>query len=718
MRKIAIMVGIVVVVIVIAATVFVATFNPNSYRGTIQGKLEQQLNRKVTLGHLDLGLFPVRLRVANLSIADDPKFNNTLPFIQAQELSVSVKLIPLLSRSLQVNSLTLERPSVELIKDAQGAWNFASLGQGAPGQAGSPATSNIGSATKPPSSAPAPSSEGQFSLAELAIKDGQVAITDLEDRKPRTVYDHINLKLTDFAPNAPFNLDASVHLAGPGTQEVQLQGYGGPLSHANPAATPFKGQLDLKAVQIAGLQKFLQTAALVNTDGVLSGHTNIANQNGELSASGQMNIANPRLHGVEVGYPIDLDYDLSDDLSHQLLRIRKGAIKLGPTPLEITGTVDSKPTPAQLDLNVRANEVSIAEISRLAAAAGVAFSPGTNVNGRVNANIQARGAADKPAFNGTIAGHDIQITGKDIPKPVLVKSATISLTPAEIRSDTFNVTSGGTMAAVQFALKQYTSSSPNIDATLRAPQAALPELLSMAKAYGVTGLDKLSGAGNLSLDMHAAGPLKSFSSDQIMRALNGNIGLNFNNVRYAGVDISHQLASLAGLQQKDQGFTNILKMTGNIPVKNGIAQTNNLQAALDIANVGATGTADLASQALNLQLTAVLSKAVSQGVGGQSIGGASVGNYMNAALANSQGQLVIPANVTGTFQNPKFSPDPKRMAQMRLKGLMPTADNPLGGASSILGGFLGQKAQPAKGQQQQQNPADQLMNLFGRKKKQ
>jgi hypothetical protein len=91
---------------------------------------------------------------------------------------------------------------------------------------------------------------------------------------------------------------------------------------------------------------------------------------------------------------------------------------------------------------------------------------------------------------------------------------------------------------------------------------------------------------------------------------------------------------------------------------------------------------------------------------------------MNAALANSQGQLVIPANVTGTFQNPKFSPDPKRMAQMRLKGLMPTADNPLGGASSILGGFLGQKAQPAKGQQQQQTPADQLMNLFGRKKKQ
>jgi uncharacterized protein involved in outer membrane biogenesis len=245
----------------------------------------------------------------------------------------------------------------------------------------------------------------------------------------------------------------------------------------------------------------------------------------------------------------------------------------------------------------------------------------------------------------------------------------------------------------------------------------------MAKAYGVTGLDKISGAGNLNLDLHVAGPLKALNSDQVTKALNGNMNVNFNNVRYAGVDISHQLSSLGGLlkaEQKDNGFTNILKMTGDILVKNGIAQTSNLQAVLDIGNVGATGTANLASQALNLQLTAVLSKALSQQAGSTSMGGANIGNYMNAALANSQGQLVIPATVTGTFQNPKFSPDTQRMAQMKLKGMMPTADNPLGGASSILGGFMGQKAQqPAKGQQQQQqNPVDQIMGLFGQKKKQ
>ena len=691
MRKIAIVIGIVVVVIVLAVGIFVATFNPNDYRGTVQTKLEQQLGRKVTLGNMELGLFPLRFRVYNLAIADDPRFG-TRAFVQTQELSVSVDLLPLLSKSVQINSLALERPSVEMIKNAEGVWNFASIGQ------------------KTPAAAPSSSSQQQFSLGELAINDGVVAITDQQDRKPRAVYDHINLKLTDFAPDSPFNLDASVHLPGAGNQEVSLKGKGGPLSHANPAATPFKGTLDLKGVEIAGLQKFLQSPALVNTDGVLSGHTDIASESGKLSANGQMDLEKPRLHGIDVGYPIKLDYDVSDDLTNDLLRINKGAIKLGPTPLSVTGTVNTKPTPAQLDLNLKATNVTVAEIARLAAAAGTAFAPGTTVTGQINADIKAQGAADKPALNGTIVANNIQVSGKDVPKPVAVKAINIALTPTEIHSDNFNVTSGGTTAAVQFSVKNYTSNSALVDATLRAPQAALPDLLSMAKAYGVTSLDKISGGGNLAVDMQAAGPVQSLSSDQLVKAVNGTINVNLANVHYAGVDISNKLLSMIGSGKagKDQGYTNIQKVTGNIVVKGGIAQTSNLQALLDIGNVGVTGTANLVSQILNMQLTAVLSKAFSQQAGGTAVGG-----YMSTALANNQGELVIPANVGGTFQNPVITPDVQKIAQMKLKGLMPTADNPLGAASSFLGGAAGQKGQPAG----QQNPVNQIMGILGTKKK-
>lgn len=712
MRKIAIILGIVAVVIVVAIVGFALAFNPNDYKATVQAKLEQQLDRKVTLGNMDLGLFPLRFRVADLAIAEDPKFNTNRPFVQTQELAVSVKLLPLLSKSVQVDSLTLTRPNVELIKNAQGVWNFASLGEKSP----APSTPSAGQRPSPPSAPPsskppaASSDQQQFSLGELAIADGEVAITDLQDRKPRTVYDHINLKLTDFAPDAPFNLDASVHLPGSGSQEVSLKGKGGPLSHANPADTSFKGTLDLKGVEIGGLQKFLQSPALVNTDGVLSGHTDIASEGGKLAANGQMNLDKPKLHGIDVGYPINVDYAVGDDLTNDLLRINKGDIKLGPTPVSVTGTVNTKPTPAQLDLNIKASDVSISEIARLAAAAGVAFAPGTTVNGRINADIQARGPADKPALNGTVGGRNIQVTGKEIAKPVQVPAVNIALSPTEIHSDNFNVTSGGTTAAVQFAMKQYASNSPQVDATVRAPQAALPDILAMGKAYGVSGLEKVSGAGNLNLDMHAAGPLKSFSSNEIMRALNGNVALNFNNVRYAGVDIAHQLTSLlgsAGASQKDQGYTNVLKMTGNVLVKNGVAQTSNLLATLDIGNLGATGTADLATQALNLQANAVLTKAFSQQVGG---GG--IGSIMGGALGNSQGELVIPAIITGTFQNPRVMPDVQKMAQMKLKGLIPNGSNPLG----ALGGILGQKGQPTSGQQQA-NPVDQIMGLFGSKKK-
>jgi hypothetical protein len=127
-------------------------------------------------------------------------------------------------------------------------------------------------------------------------------------------------------------------------------------------------------------------------------------------------------------------------------------------------------------------------------------------------------------------------------------------------------------------------------------------------------------------------------------------------------DIGHQLASVgqflnsAQSLQKDPGFTNILKMTGNVIVRNGMAQTNNLQALLDIANVGITGNANLVTQALNLDVTAVLSRGFSQQIGGTGIAG-----YMNTALANTQGELVIPATVTGTFQHPVFGPNVQRL---------------------------------------------------------
>jgi uncharacterized protein involved in outer membrane biogenesis len=699
MRKGAIVIGVIILIVIVAAAIFAATFDVNKYRGTIQSELEKRLGRQVTLGNMDLKLLPPRFRVQNLAIADDSQVNSQKPFVQAQELDVSVKLLPLLHKSVEVSSLTLQRPTVELIKNQHGVWNFASIGQNtqtvsqpapsekqpAPPQARQPAP------TPPPQTATTggqgPSSAQQIALDSLVVQDGQVAITDLQTSKDRSVYDHIDVTLKNFSPGRPFIVDAAAHLPGSGAQEVRLQGEGGPLVQGQPAATPFRGTLNLKQIGIADLSKFLNSPALVNTDGTLSSQTKIDSTNGKLTANGEASLQNAKIHGLDLGYPVTAQYDITDDLAEDLMTIRNTTIKLGSTPLVISGTVNSKPTPAELSLNLKASNVSIAEAAKFAAASGMALTPGATVTGHMNADVQARGAANKPALNGSVSASNIQVSGKDAPQPVEVPAVSLNLTPAQIQSNNFNVTSGGTTVNAQFTLRNYLAKTPQVVASLKAPNAALPAILSMAKAYGVSGVDKITGAGTLNLDMHAAGPIQTISSNEIMKALNGTLNLNFNNVKYSGADINHELASIAGFLNKShgssQGFTNISRLTGNVLVKNGIAQTNNLQALLEVGNLGAAGTANLASQALNLHVTAVLSKDFTQKVGGNSIGG-----FMQTALANGQGELVIPALVTGTFSDPKFAPDVQQVAQMKLKGLVPNFDNPSGAVSVLLGNLL------------------------------
>src|SRR5246127_2222360 len=128
MRRFAIGIGIFIVVIVVALLVFAATFDVNKYHGTIQSELEKRLGRAVTLGNMHLSVLPPSFKVENPAIGDDPRFSADTPFVKAQELDVSVKLLPLLHKQIEIQSLELNRPSVNLIKNSAGVWNFASLG--------------------------------------------------------------------------------------------------------------------------------------------------------------------------------------------------------------------------------------------------------------------------------------------------------------------------------------------------------------------------------------------------------------------------------------------------------------------------------------------------------------------------------------------------------------------------------------------------------------
>src|SRR5262249_24772214 len=491
----------------------------NQYHNQIQAQLEKRLGRQVALGTMSLSLFPPSFEVENATIAEDPHFATSRPFATTEKLAVSVKFWPLLHKEVEVKSLKLDRPHIELVRNAQGVWNFATLGQlSKPGPAES-ATPAPGA--RQPAQAPTPTTTtgpegqpaaGQLTLASLFIDDGQVAITDLQKHQSRAVYDHIDLALSDFAPDQQFSLKLTAHLPGAGKQAVWLEGKGGPIREADLLNTTFDGTLRLDQVSTGAAQKFLNSQSLSGIDAIVSGDAKVKNSGGKLTSSGTIRLDNARIRTVNVGYPITLDYDVADDLSSDVIQIHTGNLKLGSTPVTVAGTIDSKPTPAQMDLKLTAANASIAEAARLASAFGVAFGQGTDVKGTVNANIQARGPMTKPAMNGQLSARNLEISGKELPQPVRVNEIAFALTPDMIRYNDFAAVAGSTTVNVNFALANYGSADSSINAALRAPNARLGEIIHIAQAAGISAADGMSGDGTLNLDVHAQGLTSNLSA--------------------------------------------------------------------------------------------------------------------------------------------------------------------------------------------------------------
>ncbi|MBZ5492362.1 MAG: AsmA family protein [Acidobacteriia bacterium] len=949
MRKLGIAIAVIVVVLIAAVLIVPHLINVNQYHGQIQSQLEKRLGRQVTLGNMSLRLFPPAFDVENTTIAEDPQFATNRPFATADKLAVSVKFWPLLRKQLEVNSLELVHPHIGLVRNAQGVWNFATLGQESKPTAAQKTPSQPAQGPTPTTTTGPPGSQspagkqpaGQLTLANLFINDGQVAITDLQKHQSRAVYDHIDLNVNDFAPDQQFSMKLTAHLPGEGKQAIWLEGKGGPIKEADMLNTPFDGVLRLDQVSTGAAQKFLNSQSLNGIDAVLTGSAKVKNSGGKLSSNGTIKVENARIHTVNVGYPITLDYDVADDLTNDVIQVHKGDLKLGATPISLAGTVNTKPTPSQIDLKLTASNASIAEMARLASAFGVAFGKDVDVKGQVNADIQARGAMDKPALNGQLSARNLDISGKEIPQPVKVNDITLALTPETVRSNEFAATTGSTTVNVSFALSQYSAPNSSISATLRAPNARIGELINIAKAAGVSAVDGVSGDGALSLDVKAQGSTKnmsalnfdgtgkisnatlkmpsltkplqiknsdirfsqnsaslqnialtlgstnaggtitlknfeapqvqfalnadkvnvaelqqifaatpaqpakrasfwrvvpeanaqtkaepsmltkmtgggtvaigviqyddlllnnahanvtldhglikmnpvtadvyggketgaitidmrpaqpvynvnlktekvdanklissvsdvkqtiygllasnvnasfSSSSANIARSLNGNMAINLTNGKLMNLDLLHELASVGKFLGNGfgapKGFTDLVQVTGNFDVKNGLAQTNNLKAVIDGGTMAAAGLINLADQSLNLHVTAVLNKAISQQVGGTQVGG-----FMNTALANNQGELVLPVIVTGTFQHPQVAPDVQQIAKMKLDNLLPSSKNPGQLTTGILGAILGNKNQGgANGQQpagqQQKGGIGGILDAIGGKQQQ
>jgi len=206
-------------------------------------------------------------------------------------------------------------------------------------------------------------------------------------------------------------------------------------------------------------------------------------------------------------------------------------------------------------------------------------------------------------------------------------------------------------------------------------------------------------------------------NEDLAKTLNGKIQIQMGQGRLAGVRILNEVASIGrflGYTQNQEAFTNIVKLAGTLDIVNGLASTNDLFMDLGGGTLSGAGTMGLVDQSIKLRVVTVLGKDLAQ----KSVAPGQIGGLLNTVLANQQGELVVPMLVTGTFAQPKFAPDAERVASLKLRGLLPTANNPAAlssGVKSLVEAITGKQGEAKQGETTQ----DSIINLFDqlRKKK-
>lgn len=128
MKKI--LLGLFIVIVLLIAGLLTLPFLVDlaSYQDQYKPLIEHALNRKIELKGIRLTIWPrIGARVVGFTVMDDPSFSSS-PFASLSSLDVGVKLLPLLSRTVEIEEITLRDPLITVIKNKDGVTNLSTLG--------------------------------------------------------------------------------------------------------------------------------------------------------------------------------------------------------------------------------------------------------------------------------------------------------------------------------------------------------------------------------------------------------------------------------------------------------------------------------------------------------------------------------------------------------------------------------------------------------------
>jgi AsmA protein len=115
-----------IIIVVIALTVFIKIYvTPEKVKEYIIPVAEESLNRKVSIGRIDINILEgIALNDFTIKEADQKT-----DFVKCKDFILKFQLLPLLSRNVVIDELKIVAPSVRIERDKKGRYNFNDIGK-------------------------------------------------------------------------------------------------------------------------------------------------------------------------------------------------------------------------------------------------------------------------------------------------------------------------------------------------------------------------------------------------------------------------------------------------------------------------------------------------------------------------------------------------------------------------------------------------------------
>jgi AsmA protein len=400
MKKILIVFGALVALLLVVILILPSLIDANRFKPEIQSQLGSALGRNVQIGNIKLSIFSGGVVVDDVSISDDPAFSKS-KFLTAKELTVGVHLMPLIfSKQLEVESITVSKPEVFLLRNSAGVWNYSSVDGNASKAAAKPANE--------PKSAP-----GNLSVEKIEISDGRIIVGTVGSRAKPLIYEGVNLTASDlsYTSQFPFKLSAK----DPGNGALKVEGKAGPIDQADASLTPLDAKIDVQHLDLGASGGFVSPSVgvggLVDFDGTLT------SDGKQMSSKGIIKTTKLKVSasGSPSTVPVSVDYDTDYQLKQQSGALKQGDIHVGKALARLTGTFNVAGETASLAMKLNGQAMPVPDLEGVLPAVGVVLPSGAALKaGTLDANLTLSGPVDKLVItgpinltNGTLAGFSL-----------------------------------------------------------------------------------------------------------------------------------------------------------------------------------------------------------------------------------------------------------------------------------------------------------------------